>query len=187
MATLSNILVWRIPWTEEPSVLQSMGSQRVRHNWATKTFTLLSVTQKHSFIVPWCPWVRSQDTIYLAQHLPRLQSSCQPGCILFWSLGSFSKFMWLLAEIQLLAFVKLRLHFLLAEARSLPLSAPWNPLELLATWPSQNMAVYFSEAIWSNFFSSLLKWNLLYNTTNQGNGRPLAFAISCLLETRHRF
>ena len=28
-----------------------------------------------------------------AQHLPRLQSSCQPGCILFWSLGSFSKFM----------------------------------------------------------------------------------------------
>ena len=30
MATHSNILVWRIPWTEEPSVLQSMGSQRVR-------------------------------------------------------------------------------------------------------------------------------------------------------------
>ena len=29
MATHSNILVWRIPWTEEPSRLQSMGSQRV--------------------------------------------------------------------------------------------------------------------------------------------------------------
>ena len=27
---------WRIPWTEEPGELQSMGSQRVRHNWATK-------------------------------------------------------------------------------------------------------------------------------------------------------
>ena len=32
MATHSNILAWRIPWTEEPGGLQSMGSQRVRHN-----------------------------------------------------------------------------------------------------------------------------------------------------------
>ena len=32
MATLSNILAWRIPWTEEPGGLQSIGSQRVRHN-----------------------------------------------------------------------------------------------------------------------------------------------------------
>ena len=36
MATHSSILTWRIPWTEEPGRLQSMGSQRVRHNWATK-------------------------------------------------------------------------------------------------------------------------------------------------------
>ena len=35
MATHSSILAWRIPWTEEPSGLQSMGSQRVRHDWAT--------------------------------------------------------------------------------------------------------------------------------------------------------
>ena len=32
MATLSNILGWRIPWTEEPDRLQSMGSQIVRHD-----------------------------------------------------------------------------------------------------------------------------------------------------------
>ena len=31
MATPSSILAWRIPWTEEPGGLQSMGSQRVRH------------------------------------------------------------------------------------------------------------------------------------------------------------
>ena len=37
MATHSSILAWRIPWTEEPGRLQSMGSQRVRHDWATKT------------------------------------------------------------------------------------------------------------------------------------------------------
>ena len=36
MATHSSILAWEIPWTEEPGRLQSMGSQRVRHNLATK-------------------------------------------------------------------------------------------------------------------------------------------------------
>ena len=32
MATLSSILAWEIPWTEEPGGLQSMGLQRVRHD-----------------------------------------------------------------------------------------------------------------------------------------------------------
>ena len=40
MAIHSSILAWRIPWTEEPGWLQSMGSQRVRHDWATNTHTL---------------------------------------------------------------------------------------------------------------------------------------------------
>ena len=38
MATQSSILAWRIPWTEEPSGLQSMGSQRVGHDRATNTY-----------------------------------------------------------------------------------------------------------------------------------------------------
>ena len=37
MAIHSSILAWRIPWTEEPSGLQSMGSQRVGYNWGTTT------------------------------------------------------------------------------------------------------------------------------------------------------
>ena len=32
MATRSSILAWRVPWTEEPDGLQSMGSPRVGHN-----------------------------------------------------------------------------------------------------------------------------------------------------------
>ena len=36
MATHSSILAWRIPWTEEPGGLQSKGSQRVRHDWASE-------------------------------------------------------------------------------------------------------------------------------------------------------
>ena len=35
MATLSNTLAWKLPWTEEPGRLQSMGSLRVGHDWAT--------------------------------------------------------------------------------------------------------------------------------------------------------
>ena len=39
MATHSNILAWRIPWTKEPGRLQSMGSQKVGHDSSTNTFT----------------------------------------------------------------------------------------------------------------------------------------------------
>ena len=34
MATHSSILAWRIPWTEEPAGLQSIGSQRIGHDWS---------------------------------------------------------------------------------------------------------------------------------------------------------
>ena len=36
MATLSSIHAWRIPWAEDPGGLQSMGSQRVRHDLVTE-------------------------------------------------------------------------------------------------------------------------------------------------------
>ena len=36
MTTHSSILAWESPWTEEPGGLQSMGSRRVGHNWATE-------------------------------------------------------------------------------------------------------------------------------------------------------
>ena len=47
MATHSSILAWRIPWTEEPGGLQSTGSRRVGHDWATSlslfTFPLCNI------------------------------------------------------------------------------------------------------------------------------------------------
>ena len=36
IVTHSSVLAWKIPWTEEPGGLQAMGSQRVRHDLATK-------------------------------------------------------------------------------------------------------------------------------------------------------
>ena len=40
MATYFNILAWRIPWIEEPGSLQSIGSQRIRHNLKINTFII---------------------------------------------------------------------------------------------------------------------------------------------------
>ena len=45
MATHSSIFAWRIPWTEEPGGLWSMGSQGVRHNGVSNT--ILFLTQSH--------------------------------------------------------------------------------------------------------------------------------------------
>ena len=45
MVTLSSILAWRIPWTEEPDGLQSMGLQRVGYDWEANT----DMTHKKKF------------------------------------------------------------------------------------------------------------------------------------------
>ena len=43
MATHSSILAWEMPWTEEPGKVQSMGSQRVRHDLAAKLQSMLAI------------------------------------------------------------------------------------------------------------------------------------------------
>ena len=47
MTTHSSILAWRIPWTEKPGGLQSMGSQKVGHNWATARRSNQSILKKN--------------------------------------------------------------------------------------------------------------------------------------------
>ena len=51
MATHSSVLAWEIPWTEEPGKLQSMCSQRVGHDLATKQQQQSGLKQQ-KFIVP---------------------------------------------------------------------------------------------------------------------------------------
>ena len=46
MATHSSIFAWKISWTEEPGGLQSTGSQRVGHDWATNTYLTLCILVK---------------------------------------------------------------------------------------------------------------------------------------------
>ena len=43
MATHSSTLAWKIPWTEKPGGLQSMGLQRIGHDWATSLTSLTSL------------------------------------------------------------------------------------------------------------------------------------------------
>ena len=55
MATHSSILAWRIPWTEEPGRLQSIGSQRVGPELVTFTFTCLHIiSSSQDFLRPRC-------------------------------------------------------------------------------------------------------------------------------------
>ena len=44
----SSTLAWKIPWTEEPGRLQSMGSQRVGHDWATSLLLLHFYSLEHT-------------------------------------------------------------------------------------------------------------------------------------------
>ena len=58
MAPHSSTLAWRIPWTEEPGGLQSMGSLRVRHDLSDFTFTfhfhaLEKEMATHSSVLAW--------------------------------------------------------------------------------------------------------------------------------------
>ena len=47
MATHSSVLAWRIPWTEKPGRLQSMGSHRVGHDWSDLAAAALEPQLKH--------------------------------------------------------------------------------------------------------------------------------------------
>ena len=66
--THSSILAWKIPWSEEPGGLQSMGWQRVRHDWAPNTFPF------HRG--PGMPGLRG----LICWHIPPQAPQLHPGC-----------------------------------------------------------------------------------------------------------
>ena len=51
MATHSSTLAWKIPWTEEPGRLQSMGSQRVGHDWVTSLHLFWHVLSSYLIVI----------------------------------------------------------------------------------------------------------------------------------------
>ena len=98
------ILAWRIPWTEEPGRLQSLGLQRVRHGWATNIFTLftsllispnatslgtafwswpLYSTRWNSLIIVNCPMFPATDGLNWKRYLPYVIFFCSSGKIYY--------------------------------------------------------------------------------------------------------
>ena len=81
MATHSSTLAWRIPRREEPGRLQSMGSQRVRHDWATsqwhhddRTNALISHTSKVTLKI-----LQARLQQYMNRELPDVQAGFRKG------------------------------------------------------------------------------------------------------------
>ena len=98
MATHSSILAWKVPWTEEPGRLQSIGSQRVRHDWATNTNFIIghriqtslfqcknnsfsfefssvqSLSHVRLFVTPWTTARQASLSITNSQSLPKPMS-----------------------------------------------------------------------------------------------------------------
>ena len=77
MATHSSILAWKIPWMEEPGRLQSMVSQRVRHDWATSLslhFVVQSLIRVWLFATPWTAASQAFLSFTISWSLLRLMS-----------------------------------------------------------------------------------------------------------------
>ena len=89
MATHFSILAWKIPWAEEPGRLQSMGLQRIRHNWVTNTFFQEIVVQSLCcvwfFAIPWNAACKASLSFTISWSLLKLMSieSVMPSNNLF--------------------------------------------------------------------------------------------------------
>ena len=90
--THSCILVWRIPWIEEPGGLQSMGPQGVQHYWAMNTYNNQALKKKNELSMHKIAWwilkfvlrkrIQTHNTMYL--HDPFIWSSQTSKINLLW-------------------------------------------------------------------------------------------------------
>ena len=69
MATHSSVLAWEIPWTQEPGSLQSMGSQRIGHNFATKQQCKNQPLPFTSFTIFGFIWKIISDNVYMFEFI----------------------------------------------------------------------------------------------------------------------
>ena len=104
MATHSSLLTWRIPWTEEPGGLQSMGSKRVRQDWSNLAGKSTVGCRKHTTLpvhmgglryLSYCCWYwrghRNSDQVYLMYFLSkRKKNMCDVFVIVFTACQSIS-------------------------------------------------------------------------------------------------
>ena len=94
MATHCSILAWRIPWTEDPGRLQSIGSQRVGHDWSNLAPVCTITCNTFLWFFPWtlvvalCIYAYQYSVDYLRRilHITWVLFLCScffPGTMLF--------------------------------------------------------------------------------------------------------
>ena len=83
-ATHSRIFAWKISRTEEPGRLQSTGSQRVGHDWASEQFYSMVRKRQGMFrlcfgVSDWGPWKHTNQVVFLDAQLPFSDLALQPS------------------------------------------------------------------------------------------------------------
>ena len=92
MVTHSSIFAWRIPWTEKSGGLQSMGSQRVRHDWSNLAPTY---KQYSSYFNTWGESFKNRETLGQALPTSRGKRCYVNTCLIkYWSEVSLLLFWW---------------------------------------------------------------------------------------------
>ena len=99
-ATHSSILAWKIPWTEEPGWLQSMGSQGVQQDWETNTFTFITNKTARNQFLHICGTqlyvlLTYPNQIYLMKSLNKLSSISHYSVTLCWCIQATVLVTWL--------------------------------------------------------------------------------------------
>ena len=93
MANHSSILAWRIPWTEERGGLQSIRSQRVRHDWTTSTHKTYKsvIVQVFRFCILYFFLHQFSSVVQLCPTLCNPMNRSTPGLLVHHQLPEFTQ------------------------------------------------------------------------------------------------
>ena len=152
MAPHTSTLAWKIPWTEEPVRLQSMGSRRVRHDWATSLSHFHQLPRGHTFKP--CPFSLG------CQELPVLANRWVASPSAFWLLCcSFTGVTMKWSEVKSLSCIQLSASLWTVVCQA-PLSMGFSRQEYWCglLLPSLRKSLPFSFSEWC--LSPAWKWML---------------------------
>ena len=144
MDTHSSILAWRIPWTEEPGRLQSMGSQIVRYNWTTNIF-YGAPKQNILEIIPFLTKVENYNGLDFLSCLAALWSG------LWFSLDIWSPGWSCLYSSDSPDWVGRWLDNTLAPV-AFPYNCGWSPCSPSPSWPQKFPSVEVTFCCWVSWF-----------------------------------
>ena len=164
MVTHSSILAWRIPGTEEPSGLPSMGSHRVGHDWSDLAAAAAATEcQVMLVLLIW-------DLTWRLRPLPAGLMQC--------AAGQLSQ----LSSVQSLSCVRLSTTpWTAAHQASLPITHSWSLLKLMSiesVMPSNHLILCHSLLLPPSIFPSIRVFSVSQFFTSGGKAWSFIFSIS---------